>query len=174
MFNGTDVQNFKARQFRKLLQQGKNTSPCANGFWKRKCNFDVSKSTWLKPMLSTKETRLRELQWKLLHNIYPTNILLAKIKVKPNNKCSLCPDEVDYVEHFFYECPSIKIFWKQVEGEILRLTAHKVKLTAQDVLFGLQGKQVKAQDIHIIDHIILIGKMCISICKKKTPLRLIF
>ncbi|XP_076468368.1 uncharacterized protein LOC143299124 [Babylonia areolata] len=36
------------------------------------------------------ETRLKEVQWKILHNIYPTSILLHKMEIMENNKCSIC------------------------------------------------------------------------------------
>ena len=38
----------------------------------------------------TGDYRLRVEEWKILHNIYPTNILFSKLKVKENNKCSYC------------------------------------------------------------------------------------
>ena len=36
--------------------------------------------------------RLGVVQWKIVHNIYPSNILLSKMKVKENDKCSYCTD----------------------------------------------------------------------------------
>ena len=55
---------------------------------------------WLLSYKCTQETRLRVLQWKILHNIYPTYMLLSKMKVKENSKCSYCTDTVDVIEHF--------------------------------------------------------------------------
>jgi hypothetical protein len=49
-------------------------------FWLRKFNVDLDENAWQIPHLVTKEVRLRELQWKINHNIYPTNILLQKMK----------------------------------------------------------------------------------------------
>ena len=137
----------------------------------------MSVSTWLKPLRATRETRLRELQWKLLHNIYPTNIILAKMKIEANDKCSYCPNQTDYIEHFFFECPSVKSLWKKVEGDILRITECNVRLSAIDVMFGIQNKDMKARKIKSIDHILLIAKMCVSIKKKTsspTPLCMIY
>ena len=88
------------------------TVPCANGFWHRKFGTEIDKHIWSLPSLVTKETRLRVLQWKLLHNIYPTNILLCKMKVRDDQMCSFCYDVVDYIEHFFFGCLPIQTFWK--------------------------------------------------------------
>ena len=49
----------------------------------------------------TQETRLPVLQWKIMHNIYPTNILLSMMKVGENNRYSYFTDTVDSNEHFF-------------------------------------------------------------------------
>ena len=47
---------------------------------KKKCNFKIEKQqqkTWLLSYKCTQGIRLRVLQGKILHNIYPTNILLS-------------------------------------------------------------------------------------------------
>ena len=59
--------------------------------------------------------KLQMLQWK---NIYPTNILLSKMKVSKNNKCSYCTDMVHVLQHFCAECPVVQHFWTFVEGTI--------------------------------------------------------
>ena len=57
-------------------------------------------NTWFLSHKCTRNTRLRVFQWKILHDIYPTNILLSKMKVKENDNCSYCTDTVDVIEHF--------------------------------------------------------------------------
>ena len=121
---------------------------------------------WLLSYKCTQETRLRVLQWKILHNIYPTNILLSKMKVKENDKCSYCTDTPDVIEYFcfvFVECPVVWQFWNFIEGNILRECSIKVKLHLTDIMFGVQRPNVKENIIKKINHIILIAKMCISI-----------
>ena len=67
---------------------------------KKKCHFKFGKHTWLLSYKYTQQLTLRVRQWKILHNIYPTNILLSKMKIKENNKCSYCTDTVDVIGHF--------------------------------------------------------------------------
>ena len=79
-----------ARDLRQHLVNRKAPEPCAKGFWNRKFPVDLDKNFWSISFRATKETRHRVLHWKILHNIYPTNILLCKMKVKENNKCTYC------------------------------------------------------------------------------------
>ena len=151
--------------------------PCVVAFWQRKLNFTITKNTWLIAYECTQETRLRELQWKILHHIYPTNILLHKMKEANNNKCPLCLDQIDFMEHFFFSCPIVNKFWESVEKLIQSKLSHSVHLTALNVLFGVCKTGLSNLEYKIINHIILIGKMCISIYKKtngKVPLSILF
>ena len=102
-----------------------------------------------------------------MHNIYSTNILLSKMKVKENNKCSYCTDTVDVIEQFFVvECPVVRHLWNFIKENILRECGIYVKLHLTDIMFGVQRSNIKENIIKKINHIILIAKMCISIFKK--------
>ena len=173
LFNGKSL--YTVREFRKELNSLKSTDPCCVQFWKHKMNYTLSKNNWSIAYNSPKETRLRVLHWKLLHNIYPTNILLHKMKVVDNNKCSFCPDKI---EHFFFECPAVQLFWKKIEQYILNKLNIKIQLTIKEILFGIDKLvYTRSYDIKLINHLILIGKMCVSIYKKtkaKCPLYVIY
>ena len=128
--------------------------------------------------LVTKETRLRVVQWNILHNIYLTNVLLCKMKVRDNQMCSYCNDAADYIEQFFFDCPTIQKFLNYTEQYSLITFNIQTHLTVVNVLFGIikqrhYGK-VKTKGIN---HIILIAKMCNSMYKKANaflPLSVIF
>ena len=160
----------KPKLIRKMLleQSTEEVKTSAEGFWRRKMNVAIDESTWQIPHLATKETRLRELQWKIIHNLYPTNILLSKMKVTDDNKCTLCRNEVDFLEHFFFYCPPVKRFWIEVEQFLHGLTGIRTRLQVNDVLLGFSyvGNSKPKAVLNIINHTILIGKMCISIAKK--------
>ena len=157
----------KACNFREIITNYNKSEPCSKHFWKRKFDYEVTKHDWQLSIQTTKEIRLRVLQWKLLHNIYPTNIMLHKMKVTNNEFCSYCDRITDFIEHFFFQCPVVKHFWKDVQNMILAKHKVKVNLNEIDVIFGLQNhKEVTHEIKQSINHIILIGKMCISIFKK--------
>ena len=87
------------------------------------------------------------------------------MKLKPNNKCCLCLKNIDYIEHFFFDCNTINKFWRYIEHFIEKKTGIRPKLGIQEVLLSYENPQHKT--VHnIINHIILIGKMCISIFRK--------
>lgn len=140
--------------------------PRCIGFWRQKHNFEIGKSEWLMSRIATKEIRLRELQWKIIHNIYPTNILLHKMKVVDSKDCSFCRNTIDYIEHFFYECGQVKPLWEHIENLLMVHVQRRIKLSLQTVMFGMNKNDLSVDEFEYVNHILLIGKMCISIVKK--------
>ena len=130
----------KAKHFREILLSALKPIPCAQNFWKHKLNYELKKPDWSMSFNTTSESRLRVLQWKILHNIYPTNILLCKMKVTETNFCCFCPDTIDFIEHFFFSCPIIRNFWKHMELFILAKIGMHIHLSMINVLFGVQNK----------------------------------
>ena len=112
----------KAKSIRLELQakSANNNKPCSHNFWINKLGLELTDKIWGLAKDVTREIRLKELNWKILHNIYPTNIMLHKMKHRTNNKCCLCPNKIDFVEHFFYECFKVKQFWNYIEYYIQR------------------------------------------------------
>ena len=130
-------------------------------FWARKIEADIIKHYDI-AINSTKESRLRLLHFKILHNIYPTNILLSKMKVKPSNLCEAC-QVPDYIEHFFYECSLIQHFWQQVNIFIRTKVNVNFNLDKKNILIGLAYNDfpnIKRATLNLINSIILIGKLC--------------
>ena len=99
------------------------------------------------------------LNWKILSNIYPTNIFLAKIGKARSSKCSEC-DEADYLEHFFFYYKSVKQLWNEVNSIIHVHMGKNVTLSVTTCLFGYYiGSQVESA---FINKLIIIGKLCVS------------
>ena len=102
-----------------------------------------------------------------LHNIDLTNILLCKMKVRDEQMCSYCNDVVDYIEHFFFECPTIQKFWNYIEKYILLTFEIQTHLTVFDVLFRIkQNNCEKVKSKRKISCYINSEHLCISIYKK--------
>ena len=169
---------FTCKQFRMCLSSLSCSVPCAVRFWNHKFGLEINETVWKTPRLCTAETRLRVLQWKILHNIYPTNIMLCKMQVRNNQKCSYCNDEIDYIEHFFFFCPVVRPFWDFIGQHILINYNVKINISDRHALIGKQDREnIDTQTLIRINHIILIAKMCISIYKKtqsNLPITMIF
>ncbi|MEM6737394.1 MAG: reverse transcriptase domain-containing protein [Bacteroidota bacterium] len=130
-------------------------------FWERK-QFQFNRNNWQIPFDSTKEVRLRLLQWKILHNIYPTRILLHKMKIADSQKCPHC-NVVDFSEHFFFYCQKVTKMWMEVEKIIKTEIGFSLSLTEQDVMLGVnQSTKQMNNSIKWVNHVILVGKMVIS------------
>ena len=165
----------KARDFRQLIIDTKYTEPCAAHFWKNKLNLQINDNIWKLAYNTTRESRLRELQWKILHNLYPTNILLQKMGEAQNNLCSLCQNEIDYIEHFFFHCPKISELWSYISNIINKDSEQRITLTAESVLFGIQSSKMpnlNQMQCKFINHLILIGKMCVGKFRYGIPLNI--
>jgi hypothetical protein len=146
---------------RLLITKDKACTPCSVNFWLHKYNYTINKKHWLLARSVTKEERLRLLQWKILNNIYPTMILLHKMKIYDSNRCRSC-GEIDYLEHFFWYCPKLIPFWNNVKESIFRVTGLNIDLSETDVMFGYEIDSQNNRYIKIINHILLIAKMVIS------------
>ena len=144
--------------------------------WKRKLNIDISIYFPL-GRLATKESRLRLLHFKLIHHLYPSNVLLHKMNIKDNPFCESC-SEVETLEHLFYLCPSLQGFWLYVNEIINLVLEESFTLTTISVLFGITSSDVNApfKKICKANYVLLVAKMCISIrkCTNKKNILLIF
>jgi hypothetical protein len=157
----------KPKAIRQHLNKFKeNIKASAVGFWQRKLGYEVTDKVWLTPRKCTSEVRLRELHWKIVYNLYPTNILLYKMKVVENSNCSICTDILDTMEHFFFHCPGVRRFWQYVEIRISLIVGMKIIFSQNDVLFGWLESKVAGKYLELINHVLLVGKMCISKVKK--------
>ena len=83
---------FRPQQFCSHLMEANKTEPIAVNFWQNKCRIRVQKEH------CTAKTRWRLLQWKILHNIYPTSILLNKMDISNNKNYAFGCNQTDYLE----------------------------------------------------------------------------
>ena len=65
------------------------------------------------PFKITIENKLRSFQFKLMHNILPTNQRLRKMNGTSSSKCAQCDAPCETISHIFYECLAVKIFGKK-------------------------------------------------------------
>ena len=153
-------------KIRKIINDARNATICSKNLWQRKYDIDITKNFSIAKQ-TTPETRLNVLHFKILHNIYPTNILLHKMKIKENNLCETCL-VTDYLEHFFVECSLVKDFWESMKSLMLRDINKSVSLNLESIMFGINktnNREYTNREIKYINFVILVGKMCISKAK---------
>ena len=60
------------------------------------------------------------------------------MKVRDDQIHSYCDDVVDYIEHFFLDCPPTQKFWNYIKQYILITFDIQTGLTIVDVLFRIK------------------------------------
>ena len=125
--------------------------------------FDWEK-IFLKSVKTTKDTKLRWFQFRIIHGILSTNSFLCKIKLAENNLCTFCQNEVETISHLFWYCEHVQLFWKYLL-KLLKNDCHhaqNMKLDLQLVIFGT-SPTIYTDDV--FDLILLLAKFFIYKCK---------
>ena len=161
MFCKEKVSQFSTKSVRINLVKKREKTPGSVSFWRRKFH-DVDVMPYFALLYNcTRETRLRTLQWKILHNIYPTNILLYKMGKTNSSDCNYCGVR-DFIEHFFCDCIIVRRLWLVLEEKIELILGHHFVLTEVFKLFGVTSNDVPVGLVNKINHLLLLVKMCIS------------
>ena len=169
------LSNLTNKKIRNVFDKLKNHDICAANFWKQKMNVKIEDYFTIAHE-STKESRLRLLHFKFIHNIYPPNILLNKMGLATTKQCLWCT-EIDYIEHAFYQCTKLENFWRNVKQYILINYDWRLEINENIALFGMSKAEIEDAEIRKkVNHIILIAKLAISKykCGKCKSLALIF
>ena len=80
--------------------------------------------------------------------------------------CLYC-QEIDTIEHYFFECPESAKLWRQIENFVENFLEIKFPLTVCAILFGIPN--TNETEIKIINFLIIITKWYIN--KNKTENR---
>jgi hypothetical protein len=162
-FNSVSIESCTTKMYRQAMINNIYVPPVCANFWSLRFPnyiFDWTK-IWLATPQCTVEARLISLNWKILHNIYPTKVLLCKMGKEPNNICHAC-NVVDNVDHFFFKCVKIKQLWPFANNVISCKLSNKIVLSIEDVMFNYHNNNFNKIDLNFINYVIAIGKLCVS------------
>ena len=167
------IQLVSNKELRKIISKKQPNLNCIE-IWKRKLNIDISNHFGL-AMKATKETRLRVLHFKILHNIYPSNVLLFKMGIKTSSRCDDC-GELEFLDHMFFSCAKLLSFWRNINYKIEIIIGQDIQLTTNQALFGLTKADVNVSftKINEANHLLLLAKLCIVQHRFRTPSNLSF
>ena len=109
---------------------------------------------------STTDTKLRWLQFRILHNILTTNRSVAKFKQDQNPLCQFCKSHSETIHHLFWKCSKVKTFWNELSLTINSRCSHthNFKIDENLAIFG-QSTQIKTDNI--CEFIVLLAKFYI-------------
>jgi hypothetical protein len=129
-------------------------------YWENKLECVIDwKYTWQLPFTLKLDTKCCEMHWKILHNIYPTKILLEKMGIANNNKCNSC-NQIEFIEKKFATCEDVKPLWLHVEQTFNAIQGHRVYLTVKDILLGYE--HTNWYKYKTLNKLILVAKLSIS------------
>ena len=132
--------------------------------WILKFGEELIEKHWVLARHVTQETCLIILQWKILHDIYPTGEKLCRMKIEDNTKCKFCSEVKDDITHFFYHCPYIKNIWNAVQSEIEIMLRVKRPLTPKEIMLGVYDN-IEKNMLKQTNRLILVAKRCIVLSK---------
>ena len=132
--------------------------------WRVNYNLDENdQRLWRMAYECCSETKLLELQFKILHNIFGTGYLRHKMRLIETNSCFFCM-EIDTLFHFFVTCPVAKQVWEEADKLISVLSGRKTVLTERIKIFGIfESDSTYSVDLRLqINRILLVCKKVIS------------
>ena len=84
------------------------------------------------------------------------------MNIRQTDLCHYC-DEPDTLQHFFFDCSSVKLLWGEIERRLEFITNNYISLCAKNVILGLDSNvNIKKNLLHTLNLMILIGKSTIS------------
>jgi exonuclease III len=109
------------------------------------------------------DNKTKDLQYKIIMRIVPTNSLLYKMKKVNSPSCVFCMLEQESLEHLFFECLEVKNVWLYVFSEWEKITGNIIVPTLETCILGILDTSVK--HYVALNCVLLIVKYYIFKCK---------
>ena len=167
LFRDHECGKIERKVFLKMLND--NLTESVKTSWREQYDINKNdKNVWLMAFETVTETKLLELQYKILHNIYPTAVLLTKMKIKYSDLCNSC-GEIETLEHFFVKCNTAKVLWTEAEKIVSISLGKTFTFTERLILFGILSheEEFNLNQRKFINKVNLITKISISKFKFK-------
>ena len=84
----------------------------------------------------TTNSKLRSLQYSIVHRIFCCNYNLYLWKITESSVCWYC-NQVDTLEHYFFYCDQSRDIWKEVEKIVQSALKLKINFTVLEILLGI-------------------------------------
>lgn len=135
-----DLMKLSSKKTYSLILSTKTSENPAFHRWKDKVrDQDEWTRVCRRPYITTQETKLQSLQFKILHAITPCKKYLRQIRILDDEHCPHC-GEIDDLNHFFFLCPLVQSFWN----------IHLEHITSKEAVLGLDDHSTKGKIANFI------------------------
>lgn len=114
-------------------------TPRGKSFWNSQIQPMNWKKAWSTPFQFCISNKIREIHFKILHNIYPCNNIISKFS-SIENKCAFCGTQNKTTYQLFYSCQYSQEFWKNIANLISTKSGCTINLTAKDIITSAEVK----------------------------------
>ena len=115
------------------------------------------------------DANLRDLSWRVAHDIVPTNYLLYKRRIRRNFECSFCKSDCETVTHLFITCPVVRPLWVFVLDLARSITGVDLSLWSSTVILNVMKGEYPKPAVDVFLYLVNRMKHCIwmkrNICK---------
>lgn len=158
-FNNSEVGNLGRKFF--LSEINVSDTPKCIETWTTKMGVTINSAHW-DLVHQLRETKLKALSFKIIHGIYPSNVLLYKMNLTNTENCPLC-NQTDTLEHFFFLCPFVTVLWDEVKKEINMYMGLNITLDEKIIILGANLiPRINNKNVVHINNVLAVAKLAIS------------
>ncbi len=146
-----EIGGLKTKFFYKLLLSQKFEKPHMEMKWRDTFNLGPETEftrTYHSKIITIRETKLSEFNYKILNGILPCATNLMRWKIETSNKCWFCQD-IESMLHLLFYCPKNKIVWDRLNASL------SCNITAREIVLGT----------HVVNLDFVITLICYTIFK---------
>ena len=122
--------------------------------WNIKINDNIPDEEWNQifnlAFTLTDDTKLQNFQFKLLHRLIYSNIVLLRMNLIESALCSFCSADIETLEHLFWECPVVNRMWMDFKNIIEENSNKHIPFLCKTFLFGILNLEDRCINLCIL------------------------
>ena len=134
-----------SKEFYVILYKRVNIQPTCIAKWNEYYSISFHDTQWKQifnmPFTLSKNTKLQEFQYKIIHRVYASDSYVANFDKNVSKMCKQCNIKNDII-HTFVTCSNVEIFWTEFETwyQTVDMTNMFDIRDACNVIFGILAK----------------------------------
>ena len=98
---------------------------------------------------STRNTKLKNFQFRLLHNSIITNVQLKNWNIKDSDMCTFCNSTPETMIHLMLNCDISRRIWEEIYNFIAQESGIRINLKKEEIILGIYEKSFQNFFNHI-------------------------